>query len=159
MPVQAQHENETARPLLWSDALVAAPTTDDKWAVTSPNMDFVPSPPIGLIQVVLRADCRYSLVDPIQWPQAFSDGFEYLAAVLRSDTADDTLVPIWWSPRREDFELIQGSVIKCLGLLRRACVQPLSLVSYAPSHTYAYTHILVLATMTPRCVLNRLSVA
>ncbi|KAI1782631.1 hypothetical protein LXA43DRAFT_977454 [Ganoderma leucocontextum] len=109
LPLQVQ--NEDAAPLKWNDAHVASRTTDDKWAVTSPNMPFVPTPSIGLIHVVLRSDCRYGAVDPIQWPQAFSEGFE--------------LLPIWWSPQEEDFELIHGSVIKCLGLLRRSAVQPL----------------------------------
>ncbi|KAI1788510.1 hypothetical protein LXA43DRAFT_894450 [Ganoderma leucocontextum] len=88
---QVQIQNEDAAACRWNDALVAAPTSDDMWAVTSPNMEFVPTPLIGVIEVVLRDDS-----------------------------------PIWWSPREVDFELLEGSVIKCLGLLRRCSLQPLS---------------------------------
>lgn len=120
------HDSDCSGQLLWSDARVAAQTTDAKWVVTSPNMDFIPSPPMGLVDVFLRTDCRYGIVDPVQWPQTFVDDYEYLAAILRTETADTTLSPIWWSPQKDDFELIQGSVIKCLGLLRRTAIQPLS---------------------------------
>ena len=101
-PLQVQ--NNSAAPLNWNDALVASHTTDDKWAITSPNMPFVPAPSVGLIHVVLRADCRYGDVDPIQWPQAFSEGFEFLSAILRAESAEERLWPIWWSPQENDFE-------------------------------------------------------
>lgn len=119
-------QNDDAVTFQWNDAIVVAPTSDHNWAITLLNMHFIPSPPVGLIQVILCEDCRYSLIDPILWPQTFSKGFEFLAAILRPDETHSKLAPIWWSPGEDDFELINGSVIKCLGLLRHASLEPLS---------------------------------
>lgn len=111
----------------WHDALTAAYTKDSLWMVTTPNMTFIPSPPLGVMEVVLRADYRYGWVDPIQWPQLHCQGFEYLCAVLRPLPPADTLGAMWWTPReKEDFQRLEGITIKCLGLLNVARVQPLS---------------------------------
>ena len=108
----------------WQDAVVAAPTSDPLWVVTSPNASFIPTPAVGQIQVMLRADYRYGIQDPVQWPQLFVEGFEYLSVVLRPSN-DQHLAPIWWSPQEVDFDILEGSVIKCLGLLRSDCIAPL----------------------------------
>ncbi|KAH9855855.1 hypothetical protein C2E23DRAFT_866479 [Lenzites betulinus] len=76
-------------PWSWSDAVVAAPTTDDLWVITSPNMDFIPQPPIGIMN------------------RKHNDTFNF-------------------TPSRDDFEILEGSIIKCLGLLRESVVKPLS---------------------------------
>ncbi|OJT13751.1 hypothetical protein TRAPUB_9706 [Trametes pubescens] len=89
-------------------------------------MDFVPSPPVGLVKVVLRKDCRYGWVDPIQWPQVLVEEYEYLCAVQKPVPLDHRLSPVWWAPDESDFERIEGSTIKCLGLLRKDSVRPLS---------------------------------
>ncbi|EIW58974.1 uncharacterized protein TRAVEDRAFT_48109 [Trametes versicolor FP-101664 SS1] len=84
-------------PWTWSDALAAAPTSDDLWVVTSPNADYIPKPPVGIIDVVLRAD----------YPQR-----EHNHALT-------------FTPSSDDFERLEGATIKCLGLLREEVVRPL----------------------------------
>lgn len=98
------------------------------WVITSPNMDFVPSPPVGRIKVVLRSDCRYGLVDPIQHPQVYSEGWEYLCMISRPDARREQNDALSFTPSRYDFVLHEGSIIKCLGLLREDVLRPLSAV-------------------------------
>ncbi|KAI0691927.1 hypothetical protein C8T65DRAFT_711460 [Cerioporus squamosus] len=68
-------------------------------------MDYVPSPQIGIVQVSLRSDYHYGVVDPIQWLQVHMKEFDYLCA--------------------SDFELLEGSLFTCLGLLKRDALRPL----------------------------------
>ena len=103
---------------------MAAPTSDPLWVVTSPNARFIPAPFVGQVQVVLRSDYRYGAQDPIQWPQLLVKDCEYLSVILRSSN-DQVTALIWWSPLDVDFDLLEGSVIKCLGLLRGDSVAPL----------------------------------
>lgn len=81
-------------------------------------MDFVPSPPVGRIKVILRSDCRYGLVDPIQHPQVYSEGWEYLCMISRPDARREQNDALSFTPSRYDFVLHEGCIIKCLGLLR-----------------------------------------
>ena len=103
---------------------MATPTSDPLWVVTSPNASFIPAPFIGQVQVALRRDYRYGLQDPVQWPQLLVKDFEYLSVVLRASN-DGAIAPVWWSPVHADFDLLEGSVIKCLGLLRGNRIAPL----------------------------------
>ncbi|KAI0349354.1 hypothetical protein OH77DRAFT_1432151 [Trametes cingulata] len=115
-----------AAAITWKDALSAAYTPDRIWVITTPNMSFVPLPPAGIMEVILRADYRYGIVDPIQWPQVYSPGYEYLCAIQQPLPAAHRLSPLWWTPSEDtDFERIQGSAIKCLGLLRPETIRPL----------------------------------
>lgn len=101
--------------------------SDPPYVATSPNMDFVPAPAIGLIKVHLCEDFRYGVHDPIQWPQNFTPGFEYLAALRRREAAPARWKHMWWTPRQQsDFEALEGSTFKCLGLLSRNSIPPLS---------------------------------
>ncbi|KAI0648135.1 hypothetical protein C8Q79DRAFT_555655 [Trametes meyenii] len=113
--------------LAWNDALSLSPTRDRLWLITSPNMEYVPAPSLGLKEVVLRDDYRYGEVDPIQWPQLYSEGYEFLCAIPRPLPGTHRLGPLWWTPNQaEDFELLSGSIVKCLGLLKQHCLDPLS---------------------------------
>ncbi|KAI0325210.1 hypothetical protein GY45DRAFT_1261265, partial [Cubamyces sp. BRFM 1775] len=82
----------------WNHALSAAATEDRLWFATSPNMEFVPAPYIGIVEVVLREDYRYGTINPIQWPQL---------------------------PEEDEFEPLEGATIKTLGLLKRESIAPL----------------------------------
>lgn len=89
-------------------------------------MDHIPTPPVGLVKVVLRADCRYGVVDPIQHPQIYSQNWEYLCMVSRPHPQRPHNHALTFTPTREDFLLFSGSTIKCLGLLRVGVLSPLS---------------------------------
>ena len=118
----------TLRPVLleWNDALVGVPTGDPKYVVTTPNMMYVPQAPVGIVHVRLRADGRYGVADPIQWPQIYTDKFDYLCAVRRRVPERHRLSPLWWTPDPKDWHVIKGSMFTCLGLLKWERVVPLS---------------------------------
>ncbi|KAI0359020.1 hypothetical protein OH77DRAFT_1518275 [Trametes cingulata] len=115
-----------ATAITWRDALSVAYTSDRMWVITSPNMKFVPAPPVGVVDVILRADYRYGIVDPTQWPQIYSPGHEYLCAIPRYVAPPHRLSPLWWTPHEQtDFEHIEGCTLKCLGLLRQDSIRSL----------------------------------
>lgn len=107
-----------AGPIQWHRALVVVPTSDPLWVLTSPNMVFIPAPSISQIEVILCEDFHYRVANPTLWPQKFTPGFEYFASILHpNSTMLPHYAPLWSSLRESDFILIEGSVIKCLGLL------------------------------------------
>ena len=90
-------------------------------------MDFVPQPLLGVIRVTLMSDARYGLADPVQHPQLLSQGFEFLSAIYRRAPEDHPYAPMWTIPvESENFENIEGSAIKSLGLLSKSFVDPIS---------------------------------
>ncbi|KAJ3483972.1 hypothetical protein NLI96_g5943 [Meripilus lineatus] len=102
----------------FQDGLVGTGLDCGEWVITSPNMDFVPQPVLGRIQVLVREDGRYGVEDPIQWPQFFSTKYCHFPLILRhpSDPEDHRRV-IWWRPTPRDFIPIHGSVVSSLGTL------------------------------------------
>ncbi len=85
----------------------------------SPNADFVPEPNIGLVQVYVCKDYICGIHDPFQWPQVFSEGYEYLCAVPRRHNLKQPLYACMWDTPYEDrdFRLLEGVVFNCLGLV------------------------------------------
>ncbi|RDX46423.1 hypothetical protein OH76DRAFT_838691 [Lentinus brumalis] len=82
-----------------NDGRTFAYTRSEAYVAISPNADFVPEPPVGLVQVYLCEDFRYGIYDPIQWPQVFSDDFEYVCAIRRRNPVVERLYPrIWDTP-------------------------------------------------------------
>lgn len=82
-------------------------------------MTFIPEPFVGFVQLFFRMDARYGPQDPIQWPQIFTTGFEYLCCIRRR-LVDEFLYQAAWSTPDEliDFQTIEGSAFTTLGLLR-----------------------------------------
>lgn len=97
-----------------------------EYTVTTPNMDYVPQPHVGLIRVDICEDFRYGIYDPVQWPQVVTKDWEYLPWVRRRATAPPHWWPVWWTPRADaNFEVLEGSLFTSLGLLRSSDVGPL----------------------------------
>ncbi|KAI0686910.1 hypothetical protein C8T65DRAFT_712258 [Cerioporus squamosus] len=107
------------------------PVTDggalQAYVAVSPNSDFVPAPHLGLVQVYLCKDYRYGVYDPIQWPQVFSEDFQYLCAIRRRNPTDEqTFRKICDSPSNAgDFEALPGVIFKTLGLLSKTWFAPI----------------------------------
>ncbi|KAI0083266.1 hypothetical protein BDY19DRAFT_998708 [Irpex rosettiformis] len=57
--------------LTFQDALAACPTPDGKYLITSPNMSYIPMPVWGRLDVSMKADGKFGMEDPLQWPQAY----------------------------------------------------------------------------------------
>ena len=95
------------------------------YGISTPNMLYIPLPYIGTVEVHLRADYRYGVNDPFQWPQNFTEQYDFLCAVPRPEAAPIDYAPLWWTPTQNDFKLIEGSVFTCIGSLRREAARPL----------------------------------
>ncbi|KAI0739109.1 hypothetical protein C8Q80DRAFT_231036 [Daedaleopsis nitida] len=142
------------RPTDWHDALVLAHASDGLHVIASPNMKLVPSPPVGIVQVSLRADYRYGLVDPIQWPQLYCEEYGYLAAILRPiHSPDNRYAPLWWTPKEKHFQRSEGQIVTHLGLLSPAALHPLLqlvdrllLAATSKPDTGTHRHLLELCT-------------
>ena len=66
----------------------------------------------------LRADGRFGVEDPMQWPQYLSPRWVHYALITRrpSDCSDPCQI-MWWMPSLQDFEPAQGLVVSSLGVL------------------------------------------
>ncbi|KAI0690986.1 hypothetical protein BC835DRAFT_1417464 [Cytidiella melzeri] len=69
--------------ILFRDGLVASSTPDGKYAITSPNMSYVPVPCWGQVSVSMKADGRFGMEDLLLWPQIYD------ANVWETLTQDD----------------------------------------------------------------------
>ncbi|KAI0713869.1 hypothetical protein C8Q76DRAFT_796790 [Earliella scabrosa] len=122
------HHKAGQGPLAWYDGQVTTQIRGLEgvdWVVTSPNMNYIPQPYIGIVTMSLMKDARYGTLDPIQHPQIFSDGFEYLAAIYRRPPDNHPYYFMWSIPCQDDFAPIEGSVIKTLGYLKSSYTSPL----------------------------------
>ena len=80
------------------------------------------------------SDARYGVADPIRYPQIISSELEYLTAVYRRAPDGHPFSPMWTVPVEDvHFQLIEGSAIKCLGLLSKEFVDPISALVDATS--------------------------
>ena len=117
----------------WKDTLAASFTHDDKYVITSPNVAYIPQPYVGLIRVVMRSDFRYGENDPFQWPQPFDEQLPFLCAIRHPYPSDHRYAPIWWTPSRDDFDIVEGSAFTSLGLLKRTAIAPLEHLAHGTS--------------------------
>ncbi|THG97163.1 hypothetical protein EW026_g4788 [Hermanssonia centrifuga] len=76
------------------DGLVGASSPENRYMITSPNVEFVPLPIWGTIKLRMRADGRFGIHDPVNCPQMFLYKHGHLAALLRKP--DDLHDPITW---------------------------------------------------------------
>ncbi|KAI0093364.1 hypothetical protein BDY19DRAFT_990009 [Irpex rosettiformis] len=85
--------------LTFQDALVAAATPDHKYLITSPNMDYIPAPSWGRLNVSLKANGKFGVEDPLLWPQMYvpSSRWRSLACIPR-DGHPRRRLDLWHSP-------------------------------------------------------------
>ncbi|KAI1788727.1 hypothetical protein LXA43DRAFT_1024268 [Ganoderma leucocontextum] len=123
------------------DGLVASTDARHSFLVTSPNAGFVPEIIQGIVDVVLRSDGRYGVVDPIQWPQIFAPRYGYLAAIPKRVDDDHPWAPIWRAPIPGDFVALSGTPVSGFGLLSTSFLGPLRLlVAEMSQRVEAYIH-------------------
>ena len=108
------------------DGLVAAPTQDNKYLITSPNMNYIPSPAWGALRVSFRADGKFGMEDPIQYPQMFDKGsaWVYLACMPRVGHRQRRL-DLWVTPTVDSFDAAGTGVIG-LHILKSPRLQAIS---------------------------------
>ncbi|KAI0697386.1 hypothetical protein BC835DRAFT_1305277, partial [Cytidiella melzeri] len=87
------------------DALAAASTEDGKYVITSPNMSYVPAPCWGRISVAMKADGKFGIEDPMQWPQLHEPSvrFRSLACMPRRNHPRYSAA-MWATPTEDDMQ-------------------------------------------------------
>lgn len=71
------------------DAVVACLTHDEKYVIVSPNMNFIPEPVWGRVQLRRCSDGTFGYHDPIHWPQLWDPNkFPWYATMPRSPMDD-----------------------------------------------------------------------
>jgi hypothetical protein len=88
------------------------------WFITSPNMDFVPQPPLVCTRNMrIRADFKYGEDDPLQWPQPYLSSDCHLGVIPLCPGPDDLMSIMWWHPEPDDFVPSMAGTISGLGLI------------------------------------------
>lgn len=78
--------------------------------ITTPNAEYILSPPGPQCNVYARYDGRYGQDDHTQWPQPFSRKFPHLACIPKKQEKAENSV-MWDNPHRRDFvEVGEGSL-------------------------------------------------
>lgn len=89
-------------------------------------MDFVPCPLYGSIELHLYTDGRFGNLDPIQWPQVYSDKYPWTSVLDRQpEVSSHAQAIIWRDVLPTDF-VVRGSVGSSLGTLDSRFLQDLS---------------------------------
>lgn len=77
---------------------------------------------MGIVDIRVRADSRFGLEDPVQYPQVFCDRFAHFATFRRPPVgphnADNPKRILWWTPTESDFIAVEGAVVIGLGYIR-----------------------------------------
>ncbi|KAK7027779.1 hypothetical protein R3P38DRAFT_3267870 [Favolaschia claudopus] len=88
------------------------------------NVDFIPVLPTisGTHELLLYANMRYGVDDPIQWPQQYTAKFPHLVAISR-EGARPELNAMHWGPKETDF-VVGSAITRGIGKLVWTKVSP-----------------------------------
>ncbi|KIK72048.1 hypothetical protein PAXRUDRAFT_120248, partial [Paxillus rubicundulus Ve08.2h10] len=84
----------------------------DLYVITSPNADWIPEPHcFQTEELCVCADGHFRYQDCFQWPQVYSQKFEYTVCILnlqKMREQEDPSKTLWelWTPTEDNFELI-----------------------------------------------------
>jgi hypothetical protein len=143
-------------PLSATDGRVGALLFRGKYFITSPNQDFIPTPPLGNSRkVTIRADGLYGDDDSICWPQPYFPYFCHHGAIpLRNSLPAHSIM--WWEPTRDQFAPLNDptALIRGLGKLSEGKLQELKrsasvLFSRVQSYTSSPSLSRALPTLGP----------
>ncbi|KAJ3555946.1 hypothetical protein NM688_g2297 [Phlebia brevispora] len=83
--------------ITYLDARIACMTDDEKWLITSPNMEYIPTPLFGTIDLALGSDGNFGRADPILCPQVIVEGaqFPWIVAIQRQLPPSDPQSFLW----------------------------------------------------------------
>lgn len=108
-------------PISALDGIVGTFWRDRKYFITSPNVNYIPSPPFGSQRsFYLRSDARFGDDDYIQWPQVLHPFYVHFTVIPRTPSAPNLNI-MWWRPTRADFHSSQSGqmVVRGMGKLAR----------------------------------------
>ena len=116
------------------DGLVEAASDCNSAVITSPNMNFILQPVLSRVEVKTRADGRFEIEDPIQWPQFLSFKYSYFSCILRQpQNLQDRWKSIWSAPSSQDFIPTHGTIVSSLESLRDSFRDPLGVLVWEMS--------------------------
>ncbi|KAJ3473404.1 hypothetical protein NLI96_g13019 [Meripilus lineatus] len=105
-------------PMTFKDALVATASQCGNTVITSPNMNYIPIPALGQLCVQIRADGRFGVEDPIQWPQMLSHKYCHYSCILRRPIEPHIPRQVMWRKvTPQDFVVSHGSLVSGIGIL------------------------------------------
>ncbi|TFK58193.1 hypothetical protein BDN72DRAFT_866146 [Pluteus cervinus] len=101
-PTILLHKRDTSLALGPFDGLVGAVIDDGNHFITSPNVNFVYAPPMGIREVTLRSDNRFGDDDHILWPQPYLPSLCHFGAIRRKSDILNDPTNLMWSNLKED---------------------------------------------------------
>ncbi|KAF8065224.1 hypothetical protein FPV67DRAFT_1671500 [Lyophyllum atratum] len=115
------------------------PENPSRWALTSPNVEWVPRVLRDVAVISRKADGRFGYHDRSNWPQICCEGWEWMACIpRRPKDPNDPLSVLWWTPALEDFVPVDDTGID-LGHLRPEKITPLAnWMSHLQTETHEY---------------------
>ncbi|KIY63251.1 hypothetical protein CYLTODRAFT_494042 [Cylindrobasidium torrendii FP15055 ss-10] len=116
----AQNPVSEHQPFNTMDGRVAALHPTSYLLITTPNVDYIPTPVVGKAETVfVRDDLRLGEHDPTQWPQHWNPEFPHLPCIPRKETAHSSRSVLWASPLKQpsDFVVVSPTCGKGLGQL------------------------------------------
>lgn len=88
-------------------------TPDQKWVIKGLNVDWIPQPVLGRVDVAMRSDGRFGIADPLVWPQVASSRQPHLVMIPRRPLPSHPAAVLWENVQPADFEPVnddpQGS--------------------------------------------------
>ena len=76
------------------------------WVITTLNAGYIPTAPIGIRHIQVKADGRFGLDDCTLHPQMYIQSFEYICCIPRCDESHHML---WWRPTLDDCPMVHNS--------------------------------------------------
>lgn len=105
-------------PITYQDGLFGASTPDDRYVITTPNADYIPTINQGSLTIQLYGDGRFGMEDPILWPQLYHSRFPHFPFIRRRPRNPTSRYEILWSDLAEnEFVPSHGTTVSRMGFV------------------------------------------
>ena len=107
-PVGAHLSTSSSPPLRedWLCGVVEAVTADQKWIVKALNIQRVPGPLLGRVDIAIHSDGRFGAADPLLWPQVVAPEKLHLVFIPRRPATTHAAALLWDAPTDQNFRLV-----------------------------------------------------
>ena len=87
----------------WARGMAHAFNDQNTHCVIALNVGWVPCLVVRQVNVILRADRRFGIEDPLNWPQFYSHTRPYLALIPKMPRPSHWAVALWETPGQQNF--------------------------------------------------------
>jgi hypothetical protein len=87
----------------WADGLAIANIELDGWSIIALNVDWIPRPVLGRVEIQIREDGRFGLADHLNHPQPYCATKPYLALIPRRPALTHPCAVLWDCPGINEF--------------------------------------------------------